>query len=184
MIKRRSHKHLTLVTNQPSTEPGGKIMPAQGLLFPSESHSVICIVHMPGISGDEFSSILKTLRPSQVFDLRTVPSFSIGRLNRLAAFALFEENGSHYYDIPGMVGATCRIESRLKAKAISEAIVDSVKQAGTRTGSIMVLLDDGAAVTDAASRLPHILPTRGREHWSVRIMGSGQDFPHVPSASR
>lgn len=136
------------------------------------------------MSDDTFSSILRTLRPLQIFDLRTVPSFAIGRLNRLLAFALFEESGSHYYDIPGMVGAACRIESRLKAKAMSEAIVDSVKQAGSRKGSIMVLLDDGAAVTDAASRLPQILPTWGQEHWSVRIMGSSQEFPHVPSASR
>jgi hypothetical protein len=136
------------------------------------------------MSDETFASILRTLRPLQVFDLRTVPSFAIGRLNRLLAFALFEENGSHYYDIPGMVGAACRIETRLKAKAISEAIVDSVKQSGSQKGSIMVLLDDGAAVTDAASHLPQILPMRGREHWSVQIKGSDQDFPHVPSASR
>lgn len=184
MLKRQANSHLTLVPNKHPAELGAKKLPEQGLLFPSESHPVICIVHMPGISGDAFSSILKMLHPSQVFDLRTVPSFSIGSLNRLAAFALFEENGSRYYDIPGMVGAACLTESRLKAKAMSEAIVDSVKQAGPHAGSIMVLLDDGAAVANAASWLPKILPARGREHWSVRVIGSGQDFLHVPSASR
>ncbi len=172
MSSRRVHKHLTLVTNPPPRESGFDFTALQGNLFPPQPIRVICILHMPNISDDAFSSVVRTYRPSLVFDLRTVPSFTMGRLNRSAAFALFEEHGSHYYDIPGMIGAVSRIETRLKARAMSEMIVDSVRDANPKASSIMVLLDDGAAVTYAASHLPQILPTPDREGWSVQVVGA------------
>src|SRR5574340_414925 len=117
-----SRGHLKLVP-APGLDTRDEGRPVQGVLFPYSAPRVLCVVHMPGVSQDVFLSTVRSLQPSLVFDLRSVPSFNIGTLNRHVAFEFFEQQGAQYFDVPGMVGAVSRRETKLKAAAIGEAIV-------------------------------------------------------------
>lgn len=81
----------------------------QGTLFPLEEELLVVFVTLPGVSEDEFVHLLSTTRPAFVVDLRPVPRFDIGQLNRQIVFGLFREQESSYID----PGAIARIEEQL-----------------------------------------------------------------------
>ena len=65
-------------------EPG----PQRGL-FPRYRPGVFVFVCFPDVQEKEFVELMENARPSYVIDLRIVPRFDVGRLNRDRAFALF-----------------------------------------------------------------------------------------------
>ena len=66
-------------------EPG-----PQATLFPEVRPGVVIFVCFPNVEEREFVSLLENARPSFVIDIRIVPRFDVGRLNRERAFGLFE----------------------------------------------------------------------------------------------
>ncbi len=163
--------HLRLVSGATASEGQRNREPVQGTLFPDSAYALVCIVHMPALSDDSFLSALEEIHPAFVFDLRTVPSFNMGRLNRHHAFEVFEGLGSRYIDVPGLVGAVSRVDTKMKASAMSEAIASAVRQSASGPCRVMALLDDFEAVSEAASELPRVLPERGKDPWQVQVIG-------------
>lgn len=170
MSNRIESTHLRLVRSSLVVPKTDQQRPVQGALFPFEMSPVLCIVHMPTISDEQFASAFSRLRPSQAFDLRTVPSFKVGRFNRLSVFSMFEEKGVRYFDVPGLVGAVSCAEARSMRRAMIDTIGMSVRSAGERVEAIMVFLDDRAAVRTVVSSLPAALPSRRNGDWTVLVL--------------
>jgi len=99
-----------------------------------------------------------------------MPSFKVGRLNRVTVFGMFEEKGVRYFDVPGLVGAASCAEASRMGKAMVDTIAMSVRSAGERVEAIMVFLDDRAAVRTAVSSLPAVLPSRRSGDWTVLVL--------------
>ena len=74
----------------------------QAFLFPDTRPGVVVFVCFPDVEEREFVDLLESARPGFVIDLRIVPRFDVGRLNRDRAFDLFETLGSRYVDLTGM----------------------------------------------------------------------------------
>jgi hypothetical protein len=182
MKKPRVDRHLSLVKNPVPQKLGNTQKPAQGSLFPSDQPLLVSIINMAVILEDTFIDSFYRLHPSQVFDLRTVPSFSIGRLNRTTVFNLFKKLKSKYHDIPGALKITSRGECQQEKGKIYNMIVDKVKQINTPAISIMILLDDESFINEASSHLPDVLPAKGRKKWSAQIISNNQSFFHVQPA--
>jgi hypothetical protein len=72
--------------------------PVQGVLFPPDAPKSLIFVRIPGVSETEFLSLLETAKPSYVFELRSVPRFDIGQLNRQMVFSFFQRERSTYLD--------------------------------------------------------------------------------------
>lgn len=166
-MKRMANEHLKLLQSTP--EQAERARPVQVTMFPAHGPAILCIVHMPTVSGERFADTVRALRPAQVFDFRSVPTFSSGRLNRTGAFRLFEDAGSYYYDVPALVGVSTRTEAKLNGKAMWDAVVRAVRgRAGQ--APIMLLLDDADAVSSAASSLPRVLTGEGGgTAWNVQV---------------
>src|ERR1700727_3228316 len=62
----------------------------QSSLFPESRPGVVVFVCFPDVEEGEFVDLLESAKPSFVIDLRIVPRFDIGRLNRDRAFDMFE----------------------------------------------------------------------------------------------
>lgn len=79
-------------------EPG-----PQATLFPEARPGVVIFVCFPDVEEREFVSLLENARPSFVIDLRIVPRFDVGRLNRDRAFDLFDAMRTRYIDLTGVL---------------------------------------------------------------------------------
>jgi hypothetical protein len=70
----------------------------QETLFPFPESRSLIFVRFSDVSQNQFTSLIENLRPSFVIDLRRVPRFDVGRLNRQLAFQLFMKNQCIYLD--------------------------------------------------------------------------------------
>lgn len=82
----------------------------QATLFPMQREHSLIFVCIPGVSDEDFLSLLETTKPAFVVDLRSVPRFDIGHLNRQVVFGYFQREQCTYLD-PGENG---RQEERLR----------------------------------------------------------------------
>jgi hypothetical protein len=90
-------------------------MGSQSSLFPEPRAGVVVFVCFPDIKETEFISLLEYARPSFVIDLRLVPRFDVGRLNRERAFQLFDAAGTKYVDLTGILVNGASPEDVLKS---------------------------------------------------------------------
>jgi hypothetical protein len=75
----------------------------QATLFPEARPGVVIFVCFPDVEEREFVSLLENARPSFVIDLRIVPRFDVGRLNRDRAFDLSDAMRTRYIDLTGVL---------------------------------------------------------------------------------
>jgi TIR domain len=68
-------------------------------LFVNENPALILFVSFQEIDENDFTTILTGARPKSLYDLRRVPRFDLGTLNRRQAFSLFSELGIQYVDL-------------------------------------------------------------------------------------
>lgn len=75
----------------------------QGSLFADTIAGMVVFVCFPDVEEREFVMLINNARPSFVIDLRVLPRFDVGRLNRDRAFDLFETTGTSYIDLTGIL---------------------------------------------------------------------------------
>jgi hypothetical protein len=71
----------------------------QGLLFGIQQQNVLVFVSLAGVEEDDFLALLRSTKPAVVVELRPVPRFDIGRLNRQTVFECFEREQARYLDV-------------------------------------------------------------------------------------
>src|ERR1035438_1988470 len=71
----------------------------QGVLFPITKRNLAVLVRFPDVTDEEFKSVLEFARPRIVADFRSVPTFSIGRLNRRLVFDALKKDEVAYLDV-------------------------------------------------------------------------------------
>jgi hypothetical protein len=75
----------------------------QSALFPQAKPGIVVFVCFPDIQEREFVALLQDAKPSFVIDLRVVPRFDVGRMNRDRVFDLFEAQHIRYVDLTGIL---------------------------------------------------------------------------------
>jgi hypothetical protein len=71
----------------------------QGALFPFPDSRSLVFTRFSDVSQSQFISLLSSLRPAFIVDLRKVPRFDVGRMNRQIAFEHFTKNDCVYVDL-------------------------------------------------------------------------------------
>jgi hypothetical protein len=71
----------------------------QGTLFPFPDSRSLVFSRFSDVSQNQFISLLANLRPAFIVDLRRVPRFDVGRMNRQIAFEHFMKNDCVYVDL-------------------------------------------------------------------------------------
>jgi hypothetical protein len=101
--------------------------PTRGIqqsLFPLRSRRSAIFVSLPDVNHDEFVSLLKNSGPSIVVELRRIPRFDFGPLNRGSIFDLFREQGDIYLDL----GTQFEESDQLIELRIQKTLEDHIKQ--------------------------------------------------------
>lgn len=93
----------------------------QQSLFPLRSSRSAIFVSLPDVDHTEFVSVLKNSAPAIIVELRRIPRFDFGPLNRNSIFDLFHEQGDIYLDFGSQSeesdqhAMASRIEQKLQA---------------------------------------------------------------------
>jgi hypothetical protein len=118
--------------------------------------SLLGFVDMSRVSDAAFETILSRVQPSFVFDLRPVPYFDIGRLNRRRVFDLFRTLRASYRDVAGALHITEHNDASLNSGAVGRVLLQMM---ASRPGSapVMVLVDDDEVLEHARHVLPRYL---------------------------
>jgi hypothetical protein len=133
--------------------------PAQQLVEPArpdDEETLLGFVDMSSVSDDGFETILSRVQPSWVFDLRPVPYFDIGRLNRKRVFDLFSSLHASYRDVAGWLQITERNDASLNSGAVARYLAETLLTGPCRA-PIVVLVDDDEILDHALRVLPNHL---------------------------
>jgi hypothetical protein len=174
MARGETVSHLRLVvesTKQDAVKPSAKrhATIAQRSLFPEAA--LLGLVDMSGARAGTFTAVLEDVRPKWLMDLRAVPRFDMGVMNRKLFFNLFERLRIRYRDISGLVGITTRKDASLSSGAVASTLNSLLAEEPSPEGPgpLLLLMDDTARVAVAERVLPPLLEPRPKGGWQVQL---------------
>jgi len=113
-----------VISQTHKSEASERNSPNEGVqqsLFPLRSSRSAIFVSLPDVDHTEFVSVLKNSGPAIIVELRKIPRFDFGPLNRNSIFNLFHEQGDIYLDLGSQSeesdqhAVASRIEQKLQA---------------------------------------------------------------------
>jgi hypothetical protein len=124
----------------------------QVALFPDPN--TVVLVRMDEETGAELSDLLQKLRPRVVVDLRAMPRFDFGCLNRSRMFRMFADLLIAYYDLGGGLGNPATVKRDHVADAVRTLL------GKTAEGPMVLLMEADGDADVAFSLLDHDAVTR------------------------
>jgi hypothetical protein len=97
-------------------KPSPPINGVQQSLFPLRNPRSAFFVSLPEVDHSDFVSLLRNSGPAVVVELRGIPRFDFGPLNRGSIFELFQEQGDIYLDLGTQIEGSDQnfIETRIQ----------------------------------------------------------------------
>lgn len=139
----------------------------QPSLFPELSANLVISTDLSS-SYDAFFRIMEEIRPKYVVDLRIVPRFDYGTLNRRIAFDHFRNSGTSYFDVSGHIGAVDARDSRLNPVLIGKYLKDNVFRSLKPRGPIGLIVERDTADEIYIPMLVHELSHTEKWQW-IRV---------------
>lgn len=144
-------KHLRLVEQQHSlTELASSDLESKARersLFATRDTSILIFADFDNLGEAEFLSFLVAASPKWIVDLRRAPRFDVGNLNRKLVFSFFEKEGSRYFDMSGLLGASFAKDIRLNPNRICAEMRSKVFREHKRVDGPIAFLAETAQMT-------------------------------------
>lgn len=153
-MTRISMPHLQLVKAPQPSEP----------LHASSDNVLLGFVDMSRATDVGLETMLSRVRPGWIFDLRPVPYFNVGSLNRKRVFELFRSSNASYRDVAGMLRITEHKDASLNSGLVGSFLSQSLAMRPLK-GPIMVLVDDDDTLAHAMNALPRSLNSVFNTQW-------------------
>jgi hypothetical protein len=141
---------------------------AQQSLFPLRNSRTAIFVSLPDVDHCEFVSLLKNSGPAVVVELRKIPRFDFGPLNRGSIFDLFREQGDTYLDL----GQSQESDQHLFASRVEEKLQVHIKQHRP-----IVFLTSPAQNPPSLAQAIYRLLRQSGEGWEIYEMPHNQGEP-------
>ncbi len=149
--------------------PDDFIRPAwQHTLFAAAQPELLIFLDFQFVTEVDFLTVLTDARPRYVFDLRLVPRFDLGGLNRRLVFSLFAQSATRYVDLSAGLGSKKDRDDRLKSNVLADElrrIIGSPR--GAIGGPILFVVDEAQFEEAYISALVSELPSPNDNGWDV-----------------
>ena len=171
MEKTKRPPYLRLVAPPPESRPAEPPVAGQMQLFPADAPTLLLIVDMGFIEESELLSVLCDAPPRWLIDLRPLPRFDFGTLNRARVFRIFEQNRIRYLDLCGKL----RIYSRQDASFLSGRVAAEISRilvdarAALEPGKVTVLVDTDDLAKAMRVALPAQIQPAPRGGWETSV---------------
>lgn len=140
----------------------------QSTLFAAEHPSLLVFVNFEGVTEADFLALLTTGRPRYVIDIRRVPRFDVGTLNRKLVFSLFSQISAHYIDLSGQLRITSERDARLNPALLASHLQASVFRTNKGVqGPVAFLVDPLQSEEEFLRLLAEALPPFDGGGWDV-----------------
>lgn len=111
-------------------------------LFATKDPNILAFLDFSSIDEAEFLSLLISAEPKFVLDVRQVPRFDVGNLNRKLVFSIFKKAGAKYIDLGALIGPAHMREIADDPADLSRLALDrAFGSPGHVTGPIIVIID-------------------------------------------
>lgn len=122
-------------------------------LFTTADPNIVMFVDFAAVDEAELLSLIISSKPTRIIDLRVVPRFDIGTLNRKLVFSIFEKAGAKYHDLGALIGPAHMRQNAGTPEPLAQAVLERVFKLNRAVkGPVAILLDakcSTAAFTDA-----------------------------------
>lgn len=153
------------ITHSPETF---EAHPSERTLFATNDPNILIFIDFPSIDEAEFLSLLISSKPKRILDLRVVPRFDIGSLNRKLVFGVFRNTGSIYHDLGAIIGPSQMRQAagrpRVLAKTVREQIFRTDREV---EGPIAVLVDTRDAIPSFIDEFTAEIDDISRAGWQT-----------------
>lgn len=113
----------------------------RNLLTPQDP-STLVFLEFDALQEADFVSSVVTVSPTLVFDIRAVPRFDVGNLNRRLVFSIFRTAGARYFDISASLGTGKVKQLASNPTGLAAALREiAFNKRETATGPIIFLCD-------------------------------------------
>ena len=161
---------LRLVDTQSTAVPVSKetfARPAwQSTLFATENPFLLLFVNFERVAESDFVNILTGAHPKILFDLRRVPRFDLGSLNRRRAFSIFSDAGIKYIDLSRQLKVGEVSASNLTAPQVAALITASLGRSIIQ-GPVAFIVDAQQFDESYITQLVESLPSNLDHPWDV-----------------
>ena len=97
----------------------------QQSLFPLRNPKSVIFISLPDVDHQDFVTLLRNSGPATVIELRKIPRFDFGPLNRQSIFDLFREQGDVYLDLGTH---SWEADEEIIESRIQDTLKDRIKQ--------------------------------------------------------
>ena len=153
-------------------------------LFPTVNPNILMFIDFTTVDEAELLTLTISSKPTNIIDLRVVPRFDIGTLNRKLVFSIFEKAGAKYHDLGALIGPAHMRQNAGAPEPLARAVLERVFKSDTAVqGPVAILLDakcSAAAFTDAFAA---ILDKANPAGWQTMRVPAVQSAPMSGSRS-
>jgi hypothetical protein len=137
-------------------------------LFARKNPALLAFVDLERATEADFLTVLVGAQARFVIDLRLVPRFDIGGMNRKLVFSLFGQAGTQYVDISGRLGLSSNRDARLNPPILVDHLHQIIFVSTTPFDGPIVFLVDAVQFEDGyVSALADALSSLRPSGWEV-----------------
>lgn len=164
--------HLKLVTKSNAVESSniGVLLGTQSEMFPLAKPHLLIFSDLTKISSESFLSLISDAKPNLILDLRPIPRFDFGRLNRKTIFEFFKTNESIYIDVTGVIGVSSKADANLNPSLMAKSLSNMTKTMGLpMRGPLLFLFDDSDLLSASAQVFADSLSHNEGKKWEICV---------------
>lgn len=140
----------------------------QNTLFAADQPALLIFLDFQRVTEVDFLTVLTNARPRHVFDLRLVPRFDLGSLNRRLVFSLFTQSATRYVDLSADLRTKKSRDEHLKANVLGDELRKRiVSPRGAIGGPILFIVDEPQFEETYISAFVSELPSPNDDGWDV-----------------
>lgn len=135
-------------------------------LFPETKLNLVISFDLEAIQFDYFKSIIKSIRPKIVIDLRIVPRFNYSGSTRKDTFQLFRTFGIMYYDVSGALDVSQVYDARMNPAFVGMHLQSKIPNFRKDFPSIAIIVEKDRDTPEYMSALvEQISPSTQNWNW-------------------
>lgn len=154
--------------------------PGERTLFATSDTNILIFLDFATVDEAEFLSLLISSKPMHVVDVRVVPRFDVGNLNRKLVFSIFKNAETVYHDLGAVIGAAQMRQAAGMPGQLAQIVLERVlKSPRPLVGPIVVIVDTRHSVPSFIDEFASAMDVANPSGWqTLRIPATGTSREH------
>lgn len=150
----------------------------QTSFFSDADSQTLAFISASEMDASKLLEMLTGVKPKYIFDLRSVPTFSGGKITRRSIFSLFDALKIQYFDVSGAVGISSSRDAILNPKLLIPKILESILRGRVAVeGPALFFVDAERMTEEFISGVANEFPSVDRRGWEISVWQQDRQHP-------